>query len=424
VVVGLKRGSAPSGLIERMAITDDRVPPALEALLRREHLTGAVVLSTCMRTEVYAAAGNDQAAVADVRNFLHDWSGGEPRPDEDFRYSFCGEEAVSHLFRVAAGIDSDVLGEGEILRQVRKAWELAEHAGAAGPVLARLFRHSLEVGKRARSETGISRGTTSYAQAAVSMAMDHFGSLQDRAVVVIGAGEMGRGVSRALTSVPGLEDVTFANRTRSRAAALAECFGGQPVGLDHLAGTLERADVLITSTAASSVLVRESDVRAVLPARNGRRLLVVDMAVPRDVDPAVGDLPGVTLLNMDDLRVCAEMGRSARRNEIRAVSQIVADEAQRFQELTAQREAAPMVAALHRRAEHLRQAELDRHRVGLSDLNEQQWAAVEALTRGVLAKLLHEPSVQMKAAAGSPHGDQFLAAASTLFALEAQGQAG
>jgi glutamyl-tRNA reductase len=417
--VGLKRDAAPSGLIERMAVTDDRVPPALDAILRRGHLTGAVMLSTCMRTEVYAAAGGVQAAVADIRNFLRDWSGGGPGSDDDFLYSFCGEEAVAHLFRVASGIDSAILGEGEILRQVRKAWELAEQAEAAGPVLARLFRHSLEVGKRARSETGISRGTTSYAQAAVSIAMEHFGSLQGRAVVVIGAGVLSRGVSGALSSVPGIEDITFANRTWSRAAALAECFGGQPVGLDRLACTLERADVLITSTAASSVLVRESDVRAVLPARNGRRLLVVDMAVPRDVDPAVGDLPGVTLLNMDDLKVYAERGRSARRNEVRAVSQIVTDEVQRFQELTAQREAAPLVAALHRRAEHLRQAELDRHRVGLADLDEQQWATVEALTRGVLAKLLHEPSVQMRAAAGSPQGDQFLAAARTLFGLEA-----
>jgi glutamyl-tRNA reductase len=271
-----------------MAVTDDRVPPALDALLRREHLTGAVVLSTCMRTEVYAAAGSAQAAVADVRNFFHDRTGGEPGSDEDFLYSFCGGEAVSHLFRVASGIDSAILGKGEILRQVRKAWELAEQVEAAGPVLARLFRHSLEVGKRAHSETGICRGTTSYAQPAVSIAMEHFGSLQGRAVVVIGAGAMGRGVSGALTSVPGVEDIHLRQphlEQSGRAGGVLRRSAGRPGPAG--AGRLERADVLITSTAASKVLVRESDVRAVLPARNGRLLLVVDMAVPRDVDPAV-----------------------------------------------------------------------------------------------------------------------------------------
>jgi len=229
---------------------------------------------------------------------------------------------------------------------------------------------------------------------------------------------MGRGVSRALTSVPHVGDLMFANRTWSKASALAERFGGQAVEMVRLAGALERADLVVTSTAASNVVVRQSDVRAALQARSGRPLLIVDMAVPRDVDPTVGDLPGVTLKSMDDLKAFAEVGRSGRRKEIHAVTRIVDDEVRRFLELTAQRETAPLVAALHRRAELLRQTELDRYRVRLSDLDEREWAAVEALTRGVLAKVLHEPSVQIKAAAGSPHGDQFLAAARTLFALD------
>jgi len=266
VVVGLKRGAVPAGLIERMAVPDFCLPPALHALLQREHLTEAVVLSTCMRTEVYVAGSSAHGAASDVRSFLREWVPGEPEPDDDATYSFCGEEAVSHLFRVAAGIDSAILGEGEILRQVRRAWKLSESENAAGPVLTPLFRHSLEVGKRARSETAISRGTTSFSQAAVAMATEHFGGLQDRSVLVVGAGAMGRGVSRALSSVPRVGDLMFANRTSSKASALAERFGGQPVEMVHLAGALERADLVVTSTAASNLVVRRSDVRAALPA--------------------------------------------------------------------------------------------------------------------------------------------------------------
>jgi glutamyl-tRNA reductase len=418
VVVGLKRGAAPTGRLDRMAVTDDCVPPVLHGLLRREHLAEAVVLSTCMRTEVYVAARSLRGAVADVRGFLREWKRGDDEPDSDFLYSHCGEEAVSHLFRVAAGIDSAILGEGDILRQVRKAWKLAERESAAGPVLTHVFRHSVEVGKRARSETAISRGTTSFPRAAVTMATEHFGSLQGRTALVVGAGAMGQGVSRALASVPRIGNVMFANRTSSRASALAKRFGGEPVELGRLSAALERADLLVTSTASSSVLLGPRDVRATLPARSGRPLLVVDMAVPRDVDPAVGDLPGVTLLSMDDLRAFAERSMSARRMEIEAVSQIVTEEVRRFLELGAQREAAPLLAALHHRAEDLRQTELIRYRTRLSDLNDREWTTIEAVTRGVLAKLLHEPSVQIKAAAGSPQGDQLLAAVRTLFALD------
>jgi glutamyl-tRNA reductase len=418
VVVGRKRGAVPAGLIDRMAVPDFCLAPALQALVHREHLTEAVVLSTCLRTEIYVAASSAHGALSDVRSFLREWVPGEPEPDDDDLYSFCGEEAVSHLFRVASGIDSAILGEGEILRQVRKAWKLAEREDAAGRVLTPLFRHSLEVGKRARSETAISRGTTSFSQAAVAMAEEHFGGLQGRSVLVVGAGAMGRGVSRALTSVPRIGDVMFANRTSSRASALAEQLGGQPVEMNRLTGAIERADLLVTSTAATNVLVSQADVRATLPARSGRPLLVVDMAVPRDVDPAVGDLPSVTLKNMDDLKAFSELGMSGRRKEIHAVSRIVDDEVRRFLELAAQRETAPLVAALHQRAEHLRQAELTRYRTQLANLDEGEWAAVEALSRGLLAKLLHEPSVQIKEAAGSPQQDQFLEAVRTLFALD------
>jgi glutamyl-tRNA reductase len=300
---------------------------------------------------------------------------------------------------------------------VRDAWELARHEDAAGPTLGRLFRHAIEVGKRARSETAIARGTTSLSQAAVSMAAERLGGLAGRTILVVGAGEMGEGMAQALAAVPGIGEILVSNRTWTKAAALAKRFGGQPLELGGLAAALERADLLLTSTGAPSVLIEADDLQAVLPARHGRPLLVVDIAVPRDVDPAVGELGGVTLLNMDDLKAFVDAGMAERRKEIGAVNRIIADEVGRFLELTAQRQAAPLVAALRDRAEALRQAELDRYRVKLAQLNDRDRATVEALTRGMFAKLLHEPTVQLKSAAGSTQGDQLAEAVRILFDL-------
>jgi glutamyl-tRNA reductase len=400
-----------------MTVSDAYLPKALHDLLGREHLMEAVVLSTCMRTEIYAVAGRFHGAMLDVRNFLGEWSGTQPEQFGDYLYSFYEDGAVSHLFQVASGIDSAILGEGEILHQVRDAWQLAGREEAAGPSLGRLFRHAIEVGKRARSETAISRGTTSLSQAAVAMAAERLGGLEGRSILIVGAGEMGEGMAQALASVPGIGQIFVSNRTWTKAAALAKRFGGQPLELSGLPAALEKADLLLTSTGAPSMLVEADDLRAVLPERHGRPLLVVDIAVPRDVDPGVSELPGVTLLNMDDLKAFVDARMAERRKEIGAVNQIVADEVGRFLDLTAQREAAPLVAALRDRAEQLRHSELDRYRVKLAGLDERERATVEAVTRGVLAKLLHQPTVQLKSAAGTARGDQLAEAVRILFDL-------
>jgi glutamyl-tRNA reductase len=416
VVVGLNHRTVPLEILERMTVRDAHLPKALHDLCGREHLSEAVVLSTCMRTEIYAVAGRFHGAMSDIRNFLAQWGGTEPECFADHLYSFYEDAAVTHLFQVASGIDSPVLGEGEILGQVRDAWEIGHRERAAGPILGRLFRHAVEVGKRARSETAISRGTTSLSQAAVAMAATRLGTLDGRTILVLGAGDMGEGMAQALAAVPGVS-VLVVNRTWGRAAALAKRFGGQPVELGRLPVALEQADVLLTSTGAPGVLLEAADLEPVLPARDGRPLLVVDVAVPRDVDPGVGLLPGVTLLNMDDLKSFAEAGVAERRKEIGAVERIIDDEVDRFLETTVQREMAPLVAALRERGEGLRAAELARFRVRLRGLDDRQRDAVEALTKGILAKVLHEPTVQLKEAAGSAAGERLAEAIRVLFDL-------
>jgi glutamyl-tRNA reductase len=406
----------PLEILERMTVNESRLPKALHDLCGREHLAEAVVLSTCMRTEIYAVAGRFHGAMSDVRNFLAEWAGIEPECFSDHLYSFYEDAAAAHLFQVACGIDSAVLGEGEVLGQVKNAWEAAQREGASGPILGRLFRHAVEVGKRARSETAIARGTTSLSQAAVAMAGERLGSLGGRTILLLGAGDMGEGMAQALAAVPGVE-VQVVNRTWTKSAALAKRFGGRAVTFGGLPAALEQADVLLTSTGAPGILLEAADLEPVLPSRGGRPLLVVDIAVPRDVEPAVGRLPGVTLLNMDDLKAFAESGVAERRKEIPAVNRIIAEEVDRFVETTVQREMAPLVAALRDQAEALRTAELERFRVRLQGLDDRQRAAVEALTRGILAKLLHEPTVQLKEAAGSARGEQLAEAVRFLFDL-------
>jgi glutamyl-tRNA reductase len=345
------------------------------------------------------------------------------------------DAAIGHLFAVAAGLDSAVLGESEVLAQVRAAWETARAEGAAGPVLSGLFRHAVEVGKRVRSETAIARGTTSVSQAAVALAAEHLrtmdgtlgaersaehrdrGPLDGRRILVVGAGEMGEGMAVALAG-SGATEVLVANRTPARAEALAARIGGRAVPFDQLAPALAEVDVLLTSTGASDPLLTVDDLAPVLSLRGGRPLLVVDVAVPRDVEPAARALDGVVILDLDDLRAFARSGLEDRRREVARVHGIIDEEVASYLSDAVARQAAPTISALRTRAEDIRSAELDRFRARLEGLDPRQREAVEALTRGIVAKLLHEPTVRLKDAAGTPRGERLGDSIRSLFDLE------
>lgn len=417
VVVGLNHRTVPLEVLERMAVDDARLPKALYDLRTRPHLAEAVVLSTCNRTEIYAVAEKYHGAIDDVRSFLTDISGLNLDDFSDHLYAYHDEVAVAHLFKVASGLDSAVLGESEILGQVRDAWERAGDEDAAGPELGRLFTRALSVGRRVRVETAIARGTTSVSQAAVLMASQRLGGLVGKRILVIGAGAMGEGMAVALATTEGLGEMLVVNRTRTRAATLAGRVGGRVVDFGELASALEVVDVVLTCTGSNHVIVERSDVEAVMEARHGRPLLVVDVAVPRDVDAGVGDIEDVTLLDMDDLRAFAEAGVEGRRREIGRVQALVDEEVDSYLADVSAREVAPLVAALRTRAETLRQAELDRYRSRLAALDDRERDAVEALTRGIVNKLLHEPTVRLKDAAGSPRADRLGDAMRALFDL-------
>lgn len=413
IVVGLNHRTVPLDVLERMTVTGDRLPKALHDLVTRDNITEAVVLSTCNRTEVYVVAERFHPAVGDVRNVL---SGLAFLPPEDFAdhlYTFHDAAAVAHLFSVASGLDSAVLGESEILGQVRGAWEQAVAEGAAGSGMNMLFRHAVEVGKRVRTETSIGRHTTSVSHAAVELAEARLGSLAGKRVLVLGAGEMGEGMALSLSKA-GVAEVLVANRTRARADELAAKVGGRAVGVVDLPDALAQVDVLLTSTGASSVLVDHGDLEPVVAARGGRELLIIDVAVPRDVDPAAAELPGVDLLDMDDLRAFADAGLAERRREVASVRDLVDEEVQRYREAATARQVAPLIASLRERAEAARAGEVDRiarHRGADRD-------ALDAASRALVAKLLHEPTVRLKEAAGTARGERLADALRDLFDLD------
>ena len=421
VVVSLHERDAPLDVLDRLAIGDDELPKAIAQLGDSPHLAEAVVLSTCMRIEVYALAEREKEGLADIEAFFAERLGNSRTAISTLDEALVVEHddaATRHLFQVATGIDSPVLGEGEVLRQVRSAYENARRERAAGPVLDSLFRRAIEVGKRARTETGIARGTTSLAHVAVQLAGQHLeGGFAGRRVVVVGAGEMGESLIAALEPVVAGAELVLANRSRSRAVTLARRLGGRGVALETLSAELAEADVLFSATASPEVLVGPDDLRAARGARPRRPLLIIDAAVPRDIDPEVASLPGVTLLDVDDLRSYAEREMASRRGEVDRVRVIIDEEVERYALDARGRSVAPLVAALRARAEEIRLAELSRFDTTLEGLSEAERAVLDQASRRIVAKLLHAPTVELKRMAGSPRGDDLAEALRTLFGL-------
>jgi glutamyl-tRNA reductase len=399
-----------------MTVPEAKLPKALADLSSRENISESVILSTCNRIEIYAYAEKFHGAYQDIRNFLSEISHVAPEDFSDHLIGLFGSDAIEHLFKVSSGIDSAVIGEHEILGQVRSAWELAVEEKVVGTVLNSLFRHSLEVGKRARSETSISRNITSVSQAAVAMADKQLDGLIGKRVLVVGAGEMGEGMAKSLHA-GGITELRIANRTWDRALETAERLNGKPVRLDELPQNLTEVDLLLTSTGATAAILEYGDLDEAARQRKGRELLIVDIAVPRDVDPAAADLDGVTLLDMDDLREFAEKGIRAREKEVSSVIEIINEELERFLNLFSARSVAPIVTQLHSRAEEIRNSELQKLFRKFPELTPEQLKGIETLTSAIANKLMHEPTVRLKDAAGTPKGERLSEALQDLFDL-------
>jgi glutamyl-tRNA reductase len=424
IVVGLEQRHSPLDLLERAAVPEQELPKALGRLRDQSNLSEAVILSTCMRTEVYAVVERFHDGVNELEEFLATISG---RPVESLAEHFMvrfDDDVTTHLFTVAAGLDSAVLGESEVLGQVRRAWEKAQGEQVSGPVLGALFRHAVETGKRVRSETSIARGITSLSHGAVALAAARRAEgLAGARVLVVGAGEMGEGVAQALEG-RGAASVIVANRTPGRSASVVGALSGTvapEVGtgtLDDLPALLASSDVVFTSVDTAQPIVDRAMLDAATGARDGDRpLLVVDLGVPRNVEPSAATIDALVLLDMDVLRSAVADALSGRQDEVAGATRIVDDEVERYRVASRARDAAPMVSALRAQVEAARLSEFERQRDKRSDLSDQQWDQVDAVTRAMVAKLLHQPTVALKDAAGTPRGERLVEALRTLFDL-------
>jgi glutamyl-tRNA reductase len=424
IVVGLGQKQAPLDLLDRVSVTESDTAKALGRLRDQPNLSEAVLLSTCLRTEVYAVVERFHDGVAEIQEFLAEISGSPVDALSEFCTIRFDDDVTEHLFTVASGLDSAVLGESEVLGQVRRAWERARTERASGPVLGALFRHAVETGKRVRSETAIARGITSLSHGAVALAADRRpGGLSGARVLVIGAGEMGEGVTQALVG-RGVDRLVVANRTADRAeslvAALPEGTSGSVAvhDLDDLGALLSAADVVFTTVGTSHPIIDRGLIERALSTRgDSGDLVVVDLGVPRNVQPEASGLAGLVLFDMDDLRAAVAEAIGGRQEEVAAATGIVTEELERFRADSRARDAAPIVSALRSRVEAARVAELERLRAKRSDLDDQQWEQVDAVTRSLMAKLLHQPTVTLKEAAGTPRGERLVEALRALFDL-------
>ena len=401
-LVGVSHHRAPIELRERVALDLD----ACRALAQR--LGGeAVVLSTCNRTEVYLAREEDaeEEAVTAVTELAGDGAADLAAA----LYRLRDEAAALHLFRVAAGLDSLVPGEGEILGQVRSAFE----AGAPGPLLDHLFRQALHTGRRVRIETAIGESPASVPSAAAALAQQVFGELDGRQVLLLGAGKMSEATARNLVS-RGAEIAVVANRTIAHGEDLARKLGARALALDTVAAELEHADVVVSATSAAGLVVSRETVAHALRARKGRPLLLVDLAVPRDLDPAINGLEGCFLYDVDDLRAVVEETLSGRRGEALGAERLVAEEAGRFRDWHSALDVVPTIASLRALAEEIRDSELARAGGRLSETERRH---VESVTSQILAKLLHLPTIRMKEAAAAADGVVYADVVRHLFGL-------
>jgi glutamyl-tRNA reductase len=395
ITLGVSYKTAPVELRERLALSDTRIPEVLAELHAHAAVQEAVILSTCNRTEVSVVVDDPVAAETAVIGTLTSRS--ELRPTElaAVMYAPRNCDAARHLFRVTAGLESMVLGEAEVQGQVKRAYEHALAAGTTGPLTNRLFTAALQAGKRVRSETRIGEGRASVASVAVALAEEAFGELAERHVVVIGAGETSELVARALHE-RGVATFLVANRRADRARTLAERFGGAVASFDELPALLERADIVLASTSSPHHLVGVEELEVVMAARRGRPLLLVDIAVPRDVDPACGSLEGVILRDIDDLEAVVRRTASGREAESARAEDIVEAEIVRFAEWLGTLAVRPTIAALREQAADIVEQVLAENRARWETASDRDLARVEAIARAVSNRLLHEPTLRLR----------------------------
>ena len=417
LTLGASHKTAPLELREKLALPEGRATRVLEELTGHDSIHEAVALFTCNRTELHLVAADSVEAENAALTILSRQAGIGPTELLGAIYSMRGSEAVTHLFAVAAGLDSMIVGEAEIQGQVKRAYELALVAGVTGPVSNRLFRDALAAGKRARAETAIGRSHVTVSSVAVSLAADFLeGDLGSGRVLVIGAGENAELAARALHE-RGVSTVFVANRRYDRALGLAQRFGGEAVAFDDLPGQLESADIVVSSTGAPHQILGRDELELVAARRPNRPLVLIDLAVPRDIDPDLAGCPGIALYDMDDLQRTVADNLGGREAEAARARELVTEEVDRFERWLASLDVVPTISALRQHGEQVVEHVLRDNESRWESLSAGDRERVEALARSVVSRLLHEPTRRLKGSVGEESSYRYVHALRELFGL-------
>ena len=413
-LIGVNHRTAPVEVRERFAIPEARLSDALQSLCRYPGIAEGLIISTCNRVEFLAHAEN--GSEADLRGFIREYFAVDPTEFEKYLYEYRDDDAVRHVFRVASSLDSMIVGEPQILGQVKEAYTAARAVGAVNSHLDALVTRAFAVAKRVRTETQIGTSAVSVASVAVDLAKKIFGELAGKVVYLVGAGKMSELAARHLLA-HGAEQILVANRTYEKAQDMAEAFGGQAVIFEQLYDTVDKADIVISSTGAPHFIFRREHGEAFLHRRKNRPMFFIDIAVPRDVDPEMNKLDGIFVYDIDDLQQVAAKHIDDRRREADRAEAIVTDEVRRFQDRLKTLSVVPTIVSLQEHMENIRQAEIERARGKLGQLSPEQEQAVEAITRGIINKVLHTPITTLKTAARDPEATTLISVIRRIFNL-------
>jgi glutamyl-tRNA reductase len=416
-LIGVSHKTAPVEVRERLAFPADKIRAALATLLERTHAAEAMILSTCNRVEIVAQGPDAQL----VRDFICEYHQIPAAAISSHVYSYKNADAIRHLFRVTSSLDSMMLGEPQILGQVKEAYRLASEAGTIGSSLSPLLDRAFAVAKRVRSETGISQSAVSISYAAVELARKIFGDLAGKTVMIIGASKMGELAARHLRR-NGVGAVLVTNRTFERAVEIAKIFEGAAVPFEHFTDHMEHADIVITSTGAPHFIITQSLAEQVIRNRRNKPVFFIDIAVPRDVDPLVNDIDNAFVYDIDDLQQVIDANMKERMKEAGRAEEIVDREVQAFCTRMQSREVAPTIVLLRETYEKVRREEIERHRRLLRDMPPEQQeaalAAIDQVTQAMLNKILHHPITQMKNMSSDPQGAEFIETIRKIFNLK------
>jgi len=417
ILVGVNHKTTPVEIREKLAFTKGKIEESVDRLFNFPDIIEHTILSTCNRVEIYARANCQDSAIKAIKQFICDFHEVSPVELEDHFYSYRNEEAVEHLFRVSSSLDSMILGEAQILGQVKDAYSLAKDLRSTGLVLNQLFEKAFSIAKKVREETGIAERSVSISSAAVELAQKIFDDLENRTVMLVGTGEMAELAAKHLISY-GVKTVYVTSRTYDRAANLARTLNGSALDFEAFKNELHRADIVITSTSAPNFIIKKEMVEKAIQERKNKPIFFIDIAVPRDIEPDVNDLENVYLYDIDDLHVVVSANIKEREKEAENAMNFISQEVTKFNNWVGALDAVPTIVEIRKKAENIRKQEIEKTLKKISHLSEDDKQLLRQMSSSMINKILHKPTIKLKQKTQSEDGHVYLKAIRHLFHLD------